>query len=387
MATAVQQRGIHIPQIRKAEKRRVKLKMGIQGPSGSGKTKGALYLARNLWPDAKICVVDTENESASLYADEFEFDTIPLEPPFDSERYIACINAIVAGGYDVGIMDSISHQWEGDGGILDQKSTLDQRPGSNSFTNWNSLTPDHRRFIEAIKQCPMHIIATMRTKQEYALEPDGKGKTKPVKIGMTPIQRDGVDYEFSLVFDVQMDHKATVVKNRTGLFEKKIIDLKDVKVADALRNWLDSGKEPEAVTLAPVAAPLNGHTNGHGPQPVQTKPHVKVEEWSLSEDGTSLRCYVYDVQEKVSKNKEPFMAIKHNGKVAGKDMVFCFNQRLFDALRASKGQHVTLYVDTQRDYTQVADVIRVGEQEYRDGLLWVPAPPNCADIQDDDIPF
>src|ERR1700685_1029322 len=234
-----------IPAARKAEKRQVKLKLGIQGPSGSGKTKGALALAKNLWPDAKVMVIDTENESASLYADEFSFDTIPLDPPFESDRYEACIDYAVANKYDVLILDSVTHQWDGEGGILRRKEELDRRPGANSWANWAQFTPEHTHFIETIKQAPIHIIATLRSKQDYVLEQNDKGKSKPVKMGMAPIQRDGFDYEFTMVFDVQMDHKATVSKNRTGLFGDKVLDLKDKKVADAIKYWLDAGKPIE----------------------------------------------------------------------------------------------------------------------------------------------
>ena len=122
-----------IPQPRKAEKKRVKIKAGVQGPSGSGKTWGALALSFNLWPSAKVCVIDSENESASLYADHWEFDTIPLTPPFTSARYQECIQMVVRLGYDVAIIDSISHQWDGEGGILRRKEALDQRPGANSW--------------------------------------------------------------------------------------------------------------------------------------------------------------------------------------------------------------------------------------------------------------
>lgn len=115
-----------IPKPRKAEKRRVKVKLGLQGPSGSGKTWAALALANHIWPGARICLIDTENDSSLLYADRWEFDQIPLGPPFTSERYKQCIEMIVRDGYDVGIIDSISHQWDGEGGILRRKEELDQ---------------------------------------------------------------------------------------------------------------------------------------------------------------------------------------------------------------------------------------------------------------------
>lgn len=268
-----------IPQPRKAEKRKVKLKMAIQGPSGSGKTWGALALASNLWPDAKILVVDTENESASLYADSFGFDTIPLSPPFLSSRYAACIEAAVAGGYEVLVIDSITHQWDGDGGILRRKEELDQRPGSNSYTNWAKFTPEHTAFIESIKQAPIHIIATMRSKQDYVLEANDRGKQTPRKVGMAPIQRDGFNYEFSIVFDVQMDHKAAVDKNRTGLFGDSLVNLADKKTAKAIREWLDSGKDvPVQSPPEQQAAPVPTRVETKPPAPPQTaKPVAGVK--------------------------------------------------------------------------------------------------------------
>jgi len=238
---------------RKAEKRSVKLKIGVQGPSGSGKTWGALVLARNMWPDARICVIDTENESASLYADRWDFDTIPLHEPFTTARYNQAIDAVIEAGYDVVIIDSITPQWDGVGGILRRKEELDKRPGSNSYTNWASFTPEHESFKQKLQQSPIHLIATMRSKQEYALQQDEKGRSKPVKIGLAPIQRDGMDYEFSLVWDVQMDHRAVVSKNRTGLFDGEVLNLSDPKVAKTLRAWLENGKHVEAPPPNPTA--------------------------------------------------------------------------------------------------------------------------------------
>jgi AAA domain len=240
---------IDLPKPHRAEKKRVKLKLGVAGPSGSGKTLGALALIKNLWPGAKVLCVDTENQSAELYSDHPlapEFDELPLAPPFTSERYEACIDLAVKQGYDVCLIDGITHQWEGDGGILRRKDKLDQRPGNqNSYMNWNTFTPEHTHFLEVIKQAPIHILATMRSRQDYEIVNEN-GKAKPVKLGMAPIVREGTEYEFTIVFDVQMDHLCTLSKNRTGLFEGKVIDLADPQVAADLRAWLESGKAVEA---------------------------------------------------------------------------------------------------------------------------------------------
>lgn len=381
-----------IPVARKAEKRQVKLKLGIQGPSGSGKTEGALALATNLWPKAKILLVDTENESASLYADRYEFDTIPLDPPFESCRYEACIDYAVENKYDVLILDSVTHQWDGEGGILRRKDELDRRPNSTSFTNWSLFTPEHTHFIETIKQAPVHIIATMRSKQEYALQQNDKGKAKPVKLGMSPIQRDGFDYEFTVVFDVQMDHRALAIKNRTGLFGDKVVDLADPKTAEKIRGWLDSGKPVDAPP-APAAVPPTPPRPQPQPVPARQAPAAaqKVDGWSL--DGERLTCYVYEAQKRSAKNGNEFVAIKHNGQVNGKDIAFCFHERLFEALLSSKEKHCVFFLGLGT-YIAIEDVIDIGGQEFRDGRPYTaaaaPAPePNIhgVAIGDDDIPF
>lgn len=377
-----------IPIARKAEKRQVKLKLGIQGPSGSGKTEGALALATNLWPNAKILLIDTENESASLYADRYEFDTIPLDPPFESVRYEACIDYAVENKYDVLILDSVTHQWDGEGGILRRKEELDRRPNSNSFTNWATFTPEHTHFIENIKQAPIHIIATMRSKQEYALQQNDKGKSKPVKLGMSPIQRDGFDYEFTVVFDVQMDHRAIAIKNRTGLFGDKTIDLADPKTAEKMRLWLDSGKPVDAPSAPASVAPAPPK-----PQPVAVRSNgtattQKVEEWKL--DGERLTCFAYEAQKRTGKNGNPFVAVKHNGQVNGKDIAFCFHERLFDILLGAKGKHCVLFVDPAQ-FVTITDVIEVDGQEFRDGQPYTkPAETTNVHgvaIGDEDIPF
>lgn len=365
-----------IPAARKAEKRQVKLKLGIQGPSGSGKTLGSLSLVKNLWPDAKVLLVDTENESASLYADNFNFDTIPLDPPFESARYESCIDYAVDNGYDVLILDSATHQWDGEGGILRRKEELDRRPGANTWANWALFTPEHTHFIEAIKQAPIHIVATLRSKQDYVLEQNDKGKSKPVKMGMAPIQREGFEYEFTLVFDVQMDHKATVTKNRTGLFGEKVLNLADKKVAEAIKAWLEAGK-PIDVAPQPVAT---------APKPVPVT-SSKVEGWKL--DGEHLSCHVYDVLKKTSKKGSPFLAVKHNGLVNGKDIAFCFNERLFDAVVGARGKRCVLHIEPA-EYSTIIDVVEVAGVPYRDGQ---PAPaqsePNVHGVvvTDEDIPF
>jgi hypothetical protein len=342
---------------RKAEKKRVKLKMAVQGPSGSGKTWGALALARNLWPEAKICVVDTENESASLYADRFAFDTIPLSPPFGTDRYVHCIDAVVRAGYDVLIIDTITAQWDGSGGILQRKNEMDMR-GGNSFTNWSSFTPEHEGFKQAMLQAPIHVIATMRSKQDYILQANDKGKQMPKKVGLSPIQRDQIDYEFTLVFDVQMDHKAVSSKDRTHLFLDSVVDLADPKTADAIRGWLESGVEAHQNSSAAPSAPPPVQPVTQPPAAPQTASQSRVGPTKRipptpPENVPGLLCTVKRIKESpkkgnVNANISVVLDEVLNGSNQGVAWVCsyatCWHASLFDALRKSVGKECQFHI-------------------------------------------
>ena len=242
---------------KKAERKQAKLKIGLAGPSGSGKTLSALLMAGGI--GTRIAVIDTENDSASLYAGMQgvpEFDSMNLEPPFSTDKYCAAIRAAVDAGYDVLIIDSGSHQWAGDGGILSKKEQLDAR-GGNSYAHWAKLTPEHERFKASILHADIHIIVTLRSKQEYALAENEKGRNTVKKLGMAPIQRDGMEYEFTTMFDIAIDHHAQASKDRTGLWDGQIFKIS----ADTGRRfieWLAGAKplpprqaEPQAQTQQP----------------------------------------------------------------------------------------------------------------------------------------
>lgn len=190
----------------------------------------------------KVAVVDTENGSASLYSDKFSFDVVTMNPPFTIEKYLAAINAAVEGKYDVIILDSITHAWAGEGGLLEQKEQLDARGKGNSYTNWATITKKQEEFKGAMLHAPIHVIATMRSKQDYAqVEENGRKTVK--KLGLAPIQRDGMEYEFTVVFDVAMNHEAEASKDRTGLFADKIFKITE-KTGQILGEWLGSGAKP-----------------------------------------------------------------------------------------------------------------------------------------------
>ncbi len=234
-------------QFQKASRKAQRLKIGIAGPSGAGKTMGALSLAHQLAsaPD-KVAVLDTENGSASLYADRYPFDVIEIHAPYLSKKYLDGIAAAIEAGYEVLVIDSISHQWDGDGGILQRKEQADTVPGSNHWTNWAPFTKEHNQFRSALLTAPIHLICTMRSKMTYAQSENGS-KKKIEKLGLQPIQRDGMEYEFTLTFDVQMDHRATASKDRTSLFAEKHTDLCKPTTGKALLAWLSSA-EPNAAT-------------------------------------------------------------------------------------------------------------------------------------------
>lgn len=221
---------------KRATRSRVYLKLAITGASGSGKTYSALRLASGI--SDKIALIDTENGSASLYADRFNFDTLDIAPPFnDFKKFIDAIKMAEKAGYDVVIIDSASHFWEG---ILDFKSKLDAR-GGNSYTNWNEAGNKFKDILAAVLQSPMHVIACMRSKIDYVLEANERGKQTPRKVGLAPIMRDGIEYEFTTVFDVDMSHQAAASKDRTGLFVDKIEQITE-DTGRRLMEWRNSAK-------------------------------------------------------------------------------------------------------------------------------------------------
>lgn len=255
---------------KKAVKHESKLRLAIAGPSGSGKTYTALAVASGL--GSRIAVVDTEHGSASKYADLFDFDVLELTAPFHPDRFVEAIQAAGSAGYDVLILDSLSHAWNGQGGLLDVVEEIARRmKTSNTFAAWKDATPIQNRMIEAIVGAPLHIIGTMRSKQEYVLETVDKGGrtiTVPRKVGMAPIQRDSMEYEFDVYLDMDIENNGIVQKTRCPALAGRVMPKPGADLADILREWL-SGEEPpdyravalEATTPAAFAAAawrLNG---------------------------------------------------------------------------------------------------------------------------------
>lgn len=221
---------------KKAERKQAKLRLALAGPSGSGKTFSALLMAKGL--GGRIAVIDTEHGSASLYADIADFDVLELHAPYSPERYAEAITAAEQAGYSVLIIDSYSHEWTGSGGCLESNEKLaHQKFKGNTWAAWNETTPRHRKLTDKILTSPLHIICTMRSKTETV---QGEGK-KVIKLGMKSEQRDGTDYEFTVVLDITHDgHAAIASKDRTKLFDQPEVIREDT--GRRLLAWLNDGK-------------------------------------------------------------------------------------------------------------------------------------------------
>lgn len=230
----------------KATRKASKLRLAITGPSGSGKTYSALLLARGM--GGSTAVIDTERGSASLYSDLLDFDVLDLQPPYTPEAFIEAIDAAEHAGYDNLVIDSATHEWSGIGGCLELVDEIARsRYKGNTWSAWNDITPRHRAFLDRMMQSSCHIIATSRSKTDTAQVDDG-GRKKVVKLGMKAEQRDGFEYEFTVVLDLVHDgHYATASKDRTGLFLGDPKPISD-KTGQRVIAWLNSGEplKPEA---------------------------------------------------------------------------------------------------------------------------------------------
>ena len=241
-------------QLKKATKKVVKLKIGMSGASGFGKTYSALLLAYGITSDwSKIAVIDTENGSADLYSDLGEYNSITLESPFTPERYIFAIDVCEKAGIECVIVDSITHEWSGKGGCLDIHNQL-----GGKFQDWAKVTPRHNAFIQAILQSKMHIITTVRRKQDYDLSTSSSGKAQVTKVGTKEETREGFEYELTLNFELVNDnHLAKASKDRTGLFMNKPEFIITSETGKQLLAWANSGVDEVKYLIQSLDAATN----------------------------------------------------------------------------------------------------------------------------------
>jgi len=282
-----------------AENTQLKLRMAVGGVSGAGKTWFSLVLANFL---GKTAVIDTENDSASRYLGEkvkglelpLTFDRLNLTPPYSPERYIEAIDAAVANGYDVVVIDSASHEWIGEGGVL---SSVDK--AATSTIGWKEATPRHTKFLMSIIRCPIHLIATVRYKDQYVLEQDNKGKWVPRKVGIGAIQRDQFEFEFDIgaVIDLK-DHAITFEKSRCPQLDAQRFINPGTEVAEVIQAWLTKGhglavSESDLRRLAAIAKAHNWEL-----EEVKTQALSKFNVTEMSQlDINQLRAIVAMVSE------------------------------------------------------------------------------------------
>lgn len=208
----------------KATKTALKARIAFDGPSGSGKTRTALEWAAVLAEGGKVALVDTERGSASLYATHFDFDTIRMEPPYDPRRLVELVAAAEANGYAVLIVDSLTHFWSGEGGALDLVDQIGANIGrGNNFAAWKDVTPIQRRMVDAILASDLHVIVTMRSKTEWVIQEDERGRKTPTRVGLAAEQRAGLEYEMTMVGDLDLDHTLTFSKSRCDRLADAVI--------------------------------------------------------------------------------------------------------------------------------------------------------------------
>lgn len=267
-------------QLRQAQRSSAKIKMALAGSSGSGKTFSALTLASGLLGDGKmnkIAIIDTENGSADLYSHLGDYNVITLTAPYTPERYTEALNACTQAGMEVVIIDSISQEWDGIGGCLELVESY-----GGKYQDWAKVTPRHQKFIQAILSAPFHVIATMRKKQDYDMTKDGNGKIKVEKVGLKSITREGMEYEFTTVLNLDMYHNFTTDKDRTGIFTSLPSEKLTIKHGQMIKDWCNSGKK-EAVPAVPTPpivtdiAPKVLETNGDIKRTIKDTSEVLAE--------------------------------------------------------------------------------------------------------------
>lgn len=233
---------------KKATKQQAKLRMAVSGPAGSGKTYTALSIGTAM---GKLALIDTERGSASKYADKFTFDVCELGH-YNPKDYIKAIHEAEEAGYEVIVIDSMSHAWNGEGGVL-------EIAGGN-FNNWKNATPLQNQMIAAMLNSKCHVISTMRTKMEYVVEEQG-GKKVPRKVGMAPVQRDDVQYEFDVHGVMDLAHVMTIDKTRCDAIDGRTFSRPGKDLAQILLNWLSDGAAvvasppSNAAAASPVGEP------------------------------------------------------------------------------------------------------------------------------------
>lgn len=291
-------------QFKKATKKKSRARIAVAGPAGSGKSHFALEVATVLagGDASKVAAVDTERGSLAKMSGKFPHDSAELSD-YGPERYIEAIQAAESAGYEAMVIDSLSHAWAGAGGVLER---ADQKGG---FTGgaWKTLTPLQNKLVDAILTSKMHIVCTLRTKTEYVVEKNDKGKSVPKKVGLAPVQKQDMEYEFDVFAELDIDHNLNIAKSRCDALDGKTFHKQNPEVAKIILDWLNDGEEvavspkapalsvvktetQETITSAASAAPSGesaASSTSHGEHPIVEQAKAV---FGLQDRDRQLRC-------------------------------------------------------------------------------------------------
>ena len=233
--------------VQKAVREKIAVKIALMGPSGSGKSYSALRLATGMLEEMKktgtdvgtngrILFANTEGSRGRYYANEFDYDIVDLVPPYAPEQFTELINYAVEEKYAILIIDSTSAEWEGKGGCLE----LQQQAGGR-YQDWKLITPRHDKFIDTMQYSPIHIIATMKGKDQYEVDKDERGRTAVKKLGVGAKQRDGFEYYFTTTFNIDVtSHMAKCEKDNTHIFENEGYTILSEDFGKKIIKWANS---------------------------------------------------------------------------------------------------------------------------------------------------
>lgn len=391
---------------KKALKYRAKGRVALIGPAGSGKSFSALKLARTLvGPTGRIAAVDTEHGSLSKYAhtptcppdcdnqNHFDFDVLELDS-YSPENFLGALDAAEKAGYDAFLTDSLSHFWMGKDGALEFVDVASKRSSSkDGMSGWKEFRPHERQMVDAMIASPMHIVCTMRTKTAYEEQVNERtGKKQRVKIGLAPVQREGLEYEFDLVGLMDEDNTFIVDKSRCPELSGKALTKPGEKEFASFRDWLSGSPAPIAPATHTVPLAPQPHLVSK-PSPIPQQPQNATSA-NFHVTGNRVTCFALNVEQRHTKATDtkpirPFWVLKMNGKVANKDLVFCWHASLFDALQTAKNKTVQFEIEESGNFLNMVDLLDIDGQEYRDGKPYSEPEPvqQPLEITDDDIPF
>lgn len=281
-------------ELKQSNRSQSRIRIAMIGPSGSGKSYSSLLLSYGICQDwRRVGVICTEHQSAHLYSHLGEYNVLNLTAPFTPERYIEAITTCEKAGMDVIIIDSLSHNWDGDGGILDIHANM----AGNSFTNWSKVTPRHNALVQKILSSGSHIIATVRSKQEYVIT-EKNGKSVPEKVGMKGIQKDGLEYDYTIVFELDIYNNISCTKDRTRLFNSRIPFKIDESIGKKIKNWCQDGErynDDELLKMIDACKTFEELNNLH-----KTQPNVRKFSTQLNHRAAVIKGEAKDYRERLN---------------------------------------------------------------------------------------